>query len=360
MTVSSQPARLPNSLSWNNRSIAERFSGLGDHERAATLLREERPRAEALSAQEWPGFARGYFAAQLARVEPEVALRMASEAEADDQTRHYQNIAHVLGATNPAKAEEALNRIGQHRYVNDPAVRVAYRMAAVDLPRAIRLVEKMDVRRGPVEQARGFGVMAWAIREQDPRRARELLQRAFSSIEAQHRGAGSRTDEIFGAGMELLRLAEDVDPQRLTDYFWLVVSLHPGPTGGAWSPDEAPRSDAEQQARLALLLAMYTAMPELQGQIMEPVFAFWESQLGTKSLHFTDHEGTFMAMALCDPERATDWGLRFHAQLDEKHRHYIPQPWEVIGKTLTRDRAAIGESITREVFHRWVIDQFDL
>jgi hypothetical protein len=93
---------------------------------------------------------------------------------------------------------------------------------------------------------------------------------------------------------------------------------------------------------------------------MEPVFQYWEVQFGTQSNRFTDHEGTFVAMALTNPERASDWAIRFHEQLDVNDRRYIPQPWEVIGKTLTNDRGSIGEFITREVFHRWVIDQFDL
>ena len=47
-------------------------------------------------------------------------------------------------------------------------------------------------------------------------------------------------------------------------------------------------------------------------------------------------------------------------KLDAESRRHIPQPWQVIGNTLTQDRMAIGKAITREVFHRWVIDQHDL
>ena len=93
----------------------------------------------------------------MARTDPQTALRLASEAKDDEQRRHYQNIAHVLAATNPELAEEALRRIGERGYVDSPAVRVAYRMASVDLPRAIRLVEDIDDQQHPVEKC-----AAWA------------------------------------------------------------------------------------------------------------------------------------------------------------------------------------------------------
>ena len=65
-------------------------------------------------------------------------------------------------------------------------------------------------------------------------------------------------------------------------------------------------------------------------------------------------------MAMTDPERAVDWAIRFDDELDKELRRRIPQPWEVIGNTLTLDREGVGKMITREVFHRWVIDQYDL
>jgi hypothetical protein len=89
------------------------------------------------------------------------------------------------------------------------------------------------------------------------------------------------------------------------------------------------------------------------------VFAYWEGRIGANPGRFTDREATFMAMAMTDPKRAADWAIRFDAKLDKDLRRRIPQPWEVIGDTLTNDREAIGKRITREVYHRWIIDQDD-
>jgi hypothetical protein len=66
-----------------------------------------------------------------------------------------------------------------------------------------------------------------------------------------------------------------------------------------------------------------------------------------------------MAMAMTNPQRAADWAIRFNEQLDKESRRRIPQPWEVIGNTLTFDRQSVGKAITRDVFHGWVIDQYD-
>jgi hypothetical protein len=94
--------------------------------------------------------------------------------------------------------------------------------------------------------------------------------------------------------------------------------------------------------------------------LIAPGFEYWESQIGQKGTRFTDGQGTFMAMALSDPERAVDFAVRFHQGLDAERRRYIPQPWEVIGHALTRNRDELSEAITRDVFHRWVVDKFDL
>jgi hypothetical protein len=163
----------------------------------------------------------------------------------------------------------------------------------------------------------------------------------------------------FGAAITLLRFAEEIDPDNLTEYYWRALSSYPGPDGGAWSPDDKEAKDADRQAQLALVLALYDAMPNMPKQIMEPVFTYWETRIGANPGRFTDREATFMAMAMTNPERGTDWAIRFDAKLDKDLRRNIPQPWEVIGDTLTNDREAIGKRITREVYHRWIIDQDD-
>lgn len=340
--------------------IVEKYAELGDNDRVATILRDELPQVQALSNKEWAGFARGFFAAQLARVEPQTALTMASEAAADDQVRHYQNIAHILGNLHPELAEQTLGRISENRYVNSPVVRVVYRMATADLDRAIRLADGIQDQSWPGEKARGIGVIAWAIHDTQPEKARELLRRAYAALPDLRGTHTSYADASFGAAMDLLRWAEQIDPERVTDYFWTTVSYYGGPSAGAWSPDEARAADVKRQAQLALLLALYPLDVDLPKQMIQPVFEYWHGELASPNVRFTDQAGTFMAMAMADPERAVDFAAEFYEALPAEQRRYIPQPWEVIGNTLTQDREAIGKTVTQKVFHRWVIDNFDL
>lgn len=339
-------------------NIVDRFVQWGDKSRAEQILREELPQARELSTKEWPGYARASFAERLALFEPETALKMVGEADPDDHARHYQNIAHALAAVNPDMAEAALGRIGKHNYIDAPAVRVAYRMASVDWERAVRLLDRIDEQQRPTQKAHGRGVIAFALKDSNPSKARELLKQAFDAIPKQA-GGGSRADRTFGAALTLLRFAEHIDPDNLTDYYWRTLSKHPGPEGGAWSPDRADIENAERQAQLALVLALYDPMPGLAQQVTAPVFECWENRISKDPGRFTDQEATFRAMALTDPARAADWAVRFYNQLAPENRRYIPQPWQVIGNTLTDDRESIGKSITENVFHQWTIDRYD-
>ena len=160
--------------------------------------------------------------------------------------------------------------------------------------------------------------------------------------------------------MTLLSHAEQIDPDNLTDYFWMAASRHTGPLGNAWSPDQREEKDADQQARLGILLARYNTPSELVRQVMDPVFTYWQKRVGKDaSSRFTDYQATFVGMALADPDRAGKWAVEFEKGLNEDNRSYIPQPWEVIANTLTKDRDQISKYITRQVFHRWIIDEYD-
>lgn len=340
-------------------NVAEHFAQRDNDREAADVLAGELRHVKALGKTDWPGYARGTFASQLARYNLPTALTLIKGLTEQDQTRHFQNTAHLLANLQPEQAEQLVKEIDEHRYVDAPAVRVAYRMAQVDLARALRLLESIDVQQRPTEKARGLGVIAYAIRDTDPQKSRELLGEAFETLPPQSGTGGSRTDDIFGAAIMLLRLAEVVDPDRLTQYFWITVKNYGGPEAHAWSPDDAAEENADRQAQLALLLSLYSAAPDVSEQIMAPVFEYWEQQIG-KNTRFNDAEATFLAMALSDPQRAVDWALRFERELDDEHRRIIPQPWTVIGDGLTMDRNELGKFITRHVYHRWIIDQYDL
>lgn len=359
--VESESIRNPDQRLISICNAADQFYAMGDKDYAKMIITSQITQAEALPKEERSGYARGTFAESLSVFDFEAAMKIVEQADEDDQHRYFQNIAHRLAAINPEAAEKAVRRMTSTRYVDSPAVRVAYRMAKVDLPRAMGLLDTIDNNRRPIARARTLGVIAFSTKDDNPEKARELLQQAFDAIPPQDSSMGQRSEDYFGAAIALLRYAEEVDAENLTKYFWLTVQKYGGPRGMAWSPEQTEEKNADRQARMAILLTLYDQPAELVNQIMEPVFGFWERQLDSdlSKSRFTDYEATFTAMALADPKRAVEWAVKFDKSLDDQRRRHIPQPWEVIGNTLSEYRERIGKRLIRKVFHRWVIDETD-
>lgn len=94
---------------------------------------------------------------------------------------------------------------------------------------------------------------------------------------------------------------------------------------------------------------------------MEPIFRFWEKQSGTSQTTTRIHQNdaAILAIALADPEQAADWAVQSEKSLDERTRRSIPQPWEIICKTLTLNRHELGQLITKRIYNYWVIGEYD-
>ncbi len=343
------------------RGVADEFYERGDEDYAKTIITGHLAQAETLSISEGPGYIRASFAESLALFDFDTAMKLVGEADEQDRARHYQNMAHRLAAINPAAAEQVIGQIGRTNYIDSPVVRVAYRMAKVDLPRALGLLEQIDSVGQGASKARAFGVIAVSIVEKDPEKARELLQQGFDAIPKQATGLSSWSELSFGTALTLLRYAEQVDPEHLTDYFWQTVQNYGGPRGNAWSPQDEEEKNAAQQAQMAILLALYSQPTELVLQVAAPVFDYWERQIEAEDRvdRFVNDRVPFIAMALADPVRAAQWAIAFDDSLNEQARRYIPQPWEVVGKTLTYSREEICKQLTRDVYHSWVIDEYN-
>src|SRR5690606_36738375 len=86
----------------------------------------------------------------------------------------------------------------------------------------------------------------------------------------------------FPVAMTLLGYAETVDPARTREYFWRTLALHPGPALETWSPDEALRQKHTNTAQLVLLLALYGQYPDVQAELIDPVFRYWSDPTNRK------------------------------------------------------------------------------
>src|SRR5262249_19036697 len=150
-----------------------------------------------------------------------------------------------------AEAERILNLIKRDNYVTPFSVKVCYRMASVDLPRARAIADKLATAnngtRESAQKAHAYGVMAMALAEKDPTTAKALLRQAFDQL-ASFSGRDTRT--AWPVAAVLLGYSEAVDPERTREYFWRTLALHPGPIAESWSPNERIARTHENNSQL--------------------------------------------------------------------------------------------------------------
>ncbi|GIW93822.1 MAG: hypothetical protein KatS3mg110_1863 [Pirellulaceae bacterium] len=341
--------------------VAEGFLNLGEREKSRQILQQHLEQVGTLSPRQWSGYARGLFAEQLARFDLEEALKLVEELEPAYQARHLINIAHIMGSENPPAAEMVLKRVNNGGLSQTGVVRVVYRMAPVDLPRAMRLVQNIDVSEFPADRPHALGVMAYALKDQDPQKARKLLRQALEELPFPSTYGNWRAWQIFGVGFTLARFAEEIDPDNLTDYFWQALARAPTPdltyhVVGQWMK----ANEIALLAKLAVPVAQYDAMPGMAQQLAEPIFQYLDELGEGAPMALYDAEAVFTVIALVHPDRAVDWAIRYHQNLPEQRRNDALQPWLILSRILTSSRWEIGQSIDRSVFYLWTIDQYDL
>lgn len=289
-------------------AIAERLLDLGQRDQAVALLRDGEKLARELPLEAFGGYARGAFAEELGQVDLPAALELMKGLKDDYEfDRHHGNLAHELAGKNPAEAERLLDILHgteESKLIAPPrdmyGVRVCYRMAPVDLPRARRIAKTMTDR---YLQARAYGVMAQALAKREPQAARELLARAFNALaglvdaretdpangETQP-AAIDRYNGLYSAASvagSLLPAVEAVDATLVPEYFWRAASFRlPG------AGDEAHLvNDKRSNAALAMMLARYNR--DVAAGVFKLAQAFGHGR-----------DPGLMALALIDPARA--------------------------------------------------------
>lgn len=297
---------------------AERFLDLGQREEAEKLLREGEKLAKQLPVDAFGGYTRGAFAEELGQIDLPAALElMKGLTDVGEFDRHHGNLAHELAAKQPAEAERLLSMLHtakESSRIADAAdlwgVRVCYRMAPVDLPRARAIADRMA---NPYLKARAYGVMAQAIAKQDPTSAAELIARAFDVLQtlvdaresAVPGAAGSPAaidsfNGLYSAASlagALLPAVEAVDPMLVPEYLWRAVSFRMPRAG---DQQQLPLAD-QANAALAMMLARYDCATATA--ILRPIEA--------RHLGFHSRDTTLATLMLTDPIRAVETVERF-------------------------------------------------
>src|SRR6185295_2261449 len=168
-------------------------------------------------------FSRGYLAWSMAPVDLAASLELLKDAPSGESGRYYGNVAHQIAALKPAEAERILGLVpAQAR--DQYSLRVAYRMAPIDLARARRIVDGMSE---PPLKAYAFGLLGSALVKSDPAAARKLMGEAYDQLDQLVESGYSSGRSVFSpfpVAVGLLREVERVDPDRLDEFVWRTLS----------------------------------------------------------------------------------------------------------------------------------------
>ncbi|WP_435006864.1 carboxypeptidase regulatory-like domain-containing protein [Tundrisphaera lichenicola] len=247
--------------------IADRWLELGSVERARPLLLEGKGIIDARPKDRW-SFELEEFAESLAAIDLPAALALferrgwtnVSPTDAATLNRHKGQAAIRLAAIDPAEAERLIGPPTPDFYERPGVVlRVARKMATLDLDRARRILETIDDESGPGTSPNpalvpfGLGAIADALSGTDPARARGLLVEAFGGLRkiAVEGSPGQGQPSIANLMAELLPVVERIEPDRLAERIWLLAASR------APSVQEPGAQEIEGTFALAMLVTRY-------------------------------------------------------------------------------------------------------
>jgi hypothetical protein len=276
--------------------LAQRLLQLGEADVAREVLAEAVAIAATLPKEEWPGYARCVLGEVLATQDEAAGLALIDALEPKgDRGRHYGNLAHLLAASNPARAEEllaAIDTLPSSSWQSSTwRARVVHAMAPADPERAARIAQK---------DRTGYsdGMLALALRERDPDAARVALARAFEralALDARTLDWGDRAESVAA----LLPLAAELDPEHLRQWIERALWLPRPPAIEGFQADERGlRADAT----IAVYVARFDR--ELAGALIAPGLAAYRA-LDQQTREFGDWGALWAAAALVDPESAS-------------------------------------------------------
>ncbi len=337
-------------------AVAGHWLDLGEDARGAALLREFEPGARALAGDGMAGSARGRFAAELARVDPDGGLALFDGIRGGDSPdRHRLRIAQELASRDPGRAEAVLAGLADPEALRRNLPRIAHAMARIDPARADRLADRVSRLADPSRVA-VFAVpharvlIGLASAEADRPFALDQVARAYADLarlvgtpfahETQFQDAST-----VAAG--LLPVVEQVAPTLLTEYFWKAAGL-------AEPPPTADRGWVARRSALALFLARYDRAAA--SVVLAPALASTLDPVGPA----VALAARLRAEAAIDPARAVG---RFEALPDDPDPDPSRSPKEqarlALAGFLAADPIGRWDAMTRQVLKLWTVVEGD-
>lgn len=354
------PSRLEQSS-----SIIDELINLGEVETATELVKSIMPSALELNIEGRNEYSKAWFAKAAVRVDYENSWKLIEESRTSKNEtsggfgRHAGNMAHELAATDPDKAIELLRKMdsefSKHRY----APRVAYRAAQNDVKKGIEILEEFMPansdnrnRSDRTSFVSGYSAMATIVTSADPKKGRELIDKATESFEV------ARSNQFaFGAALNLLVHASECGPVAAENAYWKLLDQYSNPNIKSWDVEGTAKVKLRQSAELAVLLGLTDRFPEVRQQAVGQIYEAFKGEgklEGMLGRSLTDLSSCFAAVAMDDPQRAVEWHKKLYGRIHEDARNYIPMPWVVIANTLSMDGKEFSRYIANETMHQWV------
>lgn len=319
---------------------------VGDHQGAARLLQQHK---EFVMNNDVSDLPTSRFAQALSPVDPSASLELVQRIEREfTRWTAFSNAVASAGTGGVAAVKTLL---GNSRDPADDAgnlTRAVYELAKIDLEATLKLVDEAEDRYGGLNKAKSYGFIALAIHDQEPLRAKELLREAFSILGK--KGMQYQDHEAF----RLLRMAEVIDPESTGEYWWRTVSVYGGPLP---TFSNASKVVIEQlpNAKLAMLLSLYDRFPEIQDEVIGPIFEYWESAATPADDTFRFGDSCVAAMVLCDPERTVALLNKWWPNSGQRYRRIPDTPWMLAAEMLAVDGAELSRLISAKVHHKWLL-----
>jgi RNA polymerase sigma factor (sigma-70 family) len=280
-----------------------RLIDLGRGDEARRRLDEALPTAKAADAGDARMTQTRALIGHLARLDLKAALALIPAGGDERTINDFRGLtAQSIAAQHPAEAERLLDATAG-RYPDAYAVKASYRMAAVDLPRARHIAERIKI-----DVLRGFalGRIAEVVGATDRATARRLRAEAFRAFDqAMEKGMGgvwgARTAAVMAAA--LLPGIEQTDPDHLAEAVDRILSLR-------WYPRNVmdlmmTRPDTMRaHAALAAILARYDHA--LARSIAQPIIERLKKPFSDIDNQFFDRYAVLGTLALADPEATAE------------------------------------------------------
>jgi hypothetical protein len=309
--------------------IAGHFLDLGQIEQATRILREGHETAKTLPTKEWPGYARGCLAQELARIDLKAAMALVTGYEDDfDHDRHHGNIAHKLAEKDPVSAQRVLDMMRTEYNRGQWSSRVCYHMTPIDADRAREIANAIDA---PCIRAHALGMMAQSLSDSDKPLASKLVQEAFVVLDGlvSNRPDG-RMPKPQDVALSLLPVVESINVELVNEYLWHTLSL-----------------GKEPRALTAACLARYDR--DIAAKWLPP----------GKSASPERSEFYFAALALIDPEVSVRQAKSL-PEISTEDQQAKMRAWTQIIAILRRSTQERWEWIQEERMNLWYVGKEDI